>query len=47
MRRPGCFKSAAAKLEAMAKPHYLDELDAAKNIGYRSHMPSKHTTTVH
>lgn len=47
MRRPGCFKSAAAKLEAMAKPHHLDALDAAKNVGYRSHMPSKHTTTVH
>jgi integrase len=35
---PGVFKSAAAKLEAMVKPRYLDELDAAYMKRWRQKM---------
>jgi integrase len=38
LKRPGCFKSAAAKMEAMIKPHYLDELDAARMKQWRQKM---------
>jgi integrase len=38
LKRPGCFKSAANKMEAMAKPHYLDELDAARMKQWRQKM---------
>ena len=38
LKRPGCFKSAAAKMEAMIKVVYLDELDAARMKQWRQKM---------
>lgn len=38
LKRPGCFKSAASKMEAMIAPHYLDELDAARMKQWRQKM---------
>lgn len=38
LKRPGCFKSSANKLEEMARPHYLDELDAARMKQWRQKM---------
>lgn len=38
LKRPGCFKSAAAKMEGMIKVVYLDELDAARMKQWRQKM---------
>lgn len=49
LRRPGCFKSAAAKFEALARPHYADAIDAAFMKRWRQSMLAsgmKPTTTA-
>lgn len=38
LKRPGCFKSAATKMEAMIKVVYLGELDAARMKQWRQKM---------
>lgn len=38
LKRPGCFKSAATKMEGMIKVVYLDELDAARMKQWRQKM---------
>lgn len=38
LKRPGCFLSAASKMETMIHPHYLDELDAARMKQWRQKM---------
>ena len=38
MKRPGCFKSAARKLEELSKPAYVDEMTAAKMKQFRQKM---------
>jgi integrase len=48
LKRPGCFKSAATKMEGMIKVVYLDELDAARMKQWRQKMlaDSMPATTV-
>jgi integrase len=38
LKRPGCFKSAANKMQAMVKPVYADDLDAAYFKKWRQRM---------